>query len=93
MCPKIHGNNKAIVTSSDNQPLVCTSEIMESKKKEREKREVCHLSSHTRLIQVLPGHPLAHKKMEQCASTQRRTSLGVNRDMNKDQVMGAQGER
>ena len=31
-------------------------------RRERE-REVLHLSSHTRLIQVLPGQPLAHPRV------------------------------
>ena len=29
---------------------------------EREREEVVHLSSHTELMQVLPGHPLADPK-------------------------------
>ena len=32
--------------------------------RERERGEVLHLSGHTRLMQVLPGHPLAHPKVQ-----------------------------
>ena len=50
--------------------------------RERE-RERYYTYPALRLIQVLPGHPLADPKDETVSPIQRRTSLGVNRDVNK----------
>ena len=52
-------------------------------------REVLHLSSHTRLIQLLPGHPLTDpKRWNSSHQHKKRTSLRVKRDTNKDHDTG-----
>ena len=59
------------------------SRLLEQRERERERERVLHLSSHTGLMQALPGHPLADPKREcqsLCRTTQRRqgqtTALG-----------------
>ena len=54
--------------------------------RERE-RERYYTYPALRLIQVLPGHPLADPKDETVSSIQRRTSLRVNRDVNRVLVL------